>query len=222
MRQDPPVACEPPRKVRLTWNGRPVTLVFTVCFVAGLLLALVMALSGDLHLAHGHAGGAHHAAGHHAAAGHHSTGSALQGVLGFALSWLSPVTLAGGALIFGAVGLLLRGSILAVPLALATALVGAAIFRALLSALLRSSSPPLALSGEGAIATVNATIRPGVPGEVGYTLEGLHRSAIARSEAPVELPRGTQVVITRQAGGVAWVDPIDPLDELSQSNETKE
>jgi membrane protein implicated in regulation of membrane protease activity len=113
------------------------------------------------------------------------------------------------------VGLLLRGQALALPLALVAAVVGAFLLRSLMDAFIRSSSAPLSLSGEGAIATVNATIHPNSAGEVGYTLEGLHRSAIARSEDGIEIPRGTQVVITRRDGGIAWVEPIDPLDDLS-------
>jgi membrane protein implicated in regulation of membrane protease activity len=199
------------------------TVIFTVCFAAGLLLALVMAVSGDFHLGHvHHAGGIHHAGGaqhaggvHHGGGGHHVAGDAFQSVLGLALSWLSPVTLAGGALLFGGVGLLLRGQTIALPAAVVAAVIGAFLFRALMAAFVRASSAPLSLSGEGAIATVNATIRPGSAGEVGYTLEGLHRSAIARSEDGIEIPRGTQVVITRRDHGIAWVEPLDPIDQLS-------
>lgn len=196
------------------------TVIFTVCFAVGLLLALVMAVSGDLHFSHvggvQHAAGGPHAGGvHHGGAGHHTAGDGFQSVLGLALSWLSPVTLAGGALLFGGVGLLLRGQALALPAAVVAAVLGAYLFRALMAAFVRASSAPLSLSGEGAIATVNATIRPDSAGEVGYTLEGLHRSAIARSEDGIEIPRGTQVVITRQYHGIAWVEPLDPIDELS-------
>jgi hypothetical protein len=203
------------------------TTIYIVCFAVGLLSALLLAISGDLHVAHvhhaaaGHAGAhhvgsGHHASGsHHAAGGHHAVGGTLQSVLGFALSWLSPVTLAGGALLFGGVGLLLRNETFALPLALVAGVIGALLLRSLMEAFMRSSSPPLSLSGEGAIATVNATIHRDSAGEVGYTLEGLHRSAIARSEDGIEIPRGAQVVITRRDHGIAWVEPIDPFDELS-------
>jgi hypothetical protein len=201
--------------------------IYIVCFAVGLLSALLLAVSGDLHIGHvhhaggGHAG-AHHVAGghqasgsHHAAGGHHAVSGTLQNALGFALSWLSPVTLAGGALLFGGVGLLFRDESFALPLALVAAVLGAFLLRSLMAAFIQSSSAPLSLTGEGAIATVNATIHPDRAGEVGYTLEGLHRSAIARSEEGIEIPRGTQVVITRRDAGIAWVEPIDPLDELS-------
>lgn len=210
------------------------TTIYIVCFAVGLLSALLLAVSGDLHVAHvhhvagGHAGGhhvgaGHHASGsHHAAGGHHAVGGTLQSVLGFALSWLSPVTLAGGALLFGGVGLLFHGASFALPLALVAAVLGAFLLRSLMAAFIRSSSPPLSLSGEGAIATVNATIHRDSAGEVGYTLEGLHRSAIARSQEGIEIPRGTQVVITRRDAGIAWVEPIDPLDEISPNDQERE
>jgi len=135
-----------------------------------------------------------------------------QNILGFVLSWISPVTLAGAALLFGGAGLLMGGSVYAIPVAVVAAIIGAVALRLLLRAFVQSSTTPLSLTGEGAIATVNAAILPGSTGEVVYTLEGLHRSVAARSNDNVSIPRGTQVVITRQDRGIAWVQPLDPLD----------
>jgi hypothetical protein len=84
-----------------------------------------------------------------------------------------------------------------------------------MGAFIRASTAPLQLTSEGAIGTVNATIRPDAAGEVIYTLEGLHRSAPARSEDGKMIPRGTAVVIVRREGGFAWVMPLDPLAELA-------
>jgi membrane protein implicated in regulation of membrane protease activity len=136
---------------------------------------------------------------------------------GWALSWLSPLTLAAAALWFGAAGLLAAGHLPALPVAIAAALIGAFVVRAIMDAFVRSSTEPLQLTGEGALATVNATIRPDAPGEVIYTLEGLHRSLPARSELGLTIPRGSTIVITRRSGGFAWVEPVDPLDNLTQS-----
>ncbi len=98
--------------------------------------------------------------------------------------------------------------------AIVAAIMGAAIVRSVMAAFIRASSPPLQLTGEGAIATVNVTIKPDAPGEVIYTLEGLHRSAPARSEDGTTIPRGTTVVIVRRERGFAWVRSLDPLTEL--------
>jgi membrane protein implicated in regulation of membrane protease activity len=137
--------------------------------------------------------------------------------LGWTLSWLSPLTLAAAALWFGAAGLLAAGHLPALPVAIVAALIGAFVVRAIMNAFVRSSTEPLQLTAEGALATVNATIRPDSPGEVIYTLEGLHRSLPARSELGLTIPRGSTVVITRRSDGFAWVEPVDPLDNLTQS-----
>jgi hypothetical protein len=100
------------------------------------------------------------------------------------------------------------------------ALVGAILIRALMAAFIRSGTPPLELTGEGAIATVNAAIRADAPGEVVYTLEGLHRSMPARSVNGAAIPRGTSVVIVRRERGIAWVEPLDPLLGLPSDSET--
>ena len=188
--------------------------IYLLCFVVGLGLSLFLAIVGDLHLGgHGHDTGAHHAAGDG-----HQVGDLGDTLLGFALSLLSPIALAGAALLFGGVGLLLGSSELALPLAVVAGLAGAVGLRTLMRAFVRSSTAPLALTGEGAIGTVNATIRPGSPGEVMYTLEGLHRCVAARSDENAVLPRGTQVVITRREGGFAWVAPLNPLEPFEKGD----
>jgi membrane protein implicated in regulation of membrane protease activity len=140
-------------------------------------------------------------------------GDALRGSMVWVLSWLSPLTLGGFALLFGGAGLLAGGSGLALPVAIVAGLIGAIAIRALMSAFERSSVAPLSATSEGAIGEINATIRPGSSGQVSYTLEGLARNVIARAEDPqATIPRGTQVVITRREGGVAFVEPLDPLE----------
>lgn len=127
---------------------------------------------------------------------------ALSASLGWAFTWLSPITIAGAALWFGAGGLLLEGmsSRVALAVAIVAAVIGAVIVRTVMAAFVRASTPPLQLSGEGAVATVNAAIRADAPGEVVYTLEGLHRSTPARSENGTVIPRGTPVVIGQPQG----------------------
>ena len=189
--------------------------------------------SGHLHVGHGpsHVGATHSAAqpssGHvgHAVSTHGSHGGTAKAVapshtpiwssLGWALSWLSPLALAAAALWFGAAGLIAEGNRLALLIAMIAALVGAALVRGVMNAFVRSSTPPLQLTAEGAIGVVNSTIRPGASGEVLFTVENLHRSIPARSEEGITIPRGTEVVITRREGGFAWVEPLQPLDDFS-------
>ncbi len=207
--------------------------VYLACLIGGLVATVLFAALGAL-------GGAGHGAGHlHAGPGHlahggHAHGThqgpsgpdsaALSGwfsaTLGFAASWLSPLTLAAAALWFGGAGLVAEG-VLAGPMALAlivavaAAVLGAALVRSLMGALVRASTPPLRQGAAGAVGTINAPIRLDAAGEVLYTLEGLRRSAPARTLDGRPLPRGTQVVIVRREQGMAWVTPLDPLTALS-------
>jgi hypothetical protein len=93
--------------------------------------------------------------------------------------------------------------------------IGTALVRALMAAFLRADTAPLSAGAEGALGELTAAIRPDGPGEVLYTLEGLHRSAAARSLDGAPLPRGTRVVIVRRERGIAYVTPIDPLEQLA-------
>jgi hypothetical protein len=168
-----------------------------------------------------HGGG--HVAGHDAGTGHSmaqpATGSPhpLATALGWTLSWFTPLTLAAAALWFGGGGLLagLAVPVLAVPAAIVAAVVGAALVHALMAAFLRADTVPLSAGAEGALGELSAPIRADAPGEVIYTLEGLHRSAAARSLDGVPLPRGTRVVIVRRERGIAYVSPLDPLEQLA-------
>jgi hypothetical protein len=102
--------------------------------------------------------------------------------------------------------------------ALAAAVVGAYLVWFVMRAFARASTEPLSARAEGAMGTVNATIRPDAPGEVIYTLEGLTRSLPARSESGATIPRGTAVAILRRERGMAVVTPLDPLESLVVSD----
>ena len=145
----------------------------------------------------------------------HTGGSWLQASLGWTLSWFSPLSLAGAAVLFGAAGLLTEGAgPISLVIAIVAAVIAAVLVRTLMSAFVRASVEPLSLQAEGAIGSINAPIRVGGTGEVIYTLEGLRRSAAARSIDGRALPRGTSVVIVRRERGVALVEPLDPLEDL--------
>ena len=171
---------------------------------------------GPASVTHGHVPGGTPSAGHANAVAETAPGSALIAAAGWSLSWLSPLTLAAGVMWFGAGGLLggLVAPALAVVVAFVAALLGAGIVRTVMSAFARASSAPLAADPIGAIGTLNARIQPGMLGEVGYDLEGLHRTAPARAEEQASLPRGTNVVIVGYERGVARVRTLDPLSAV--------
>src|SRR5919197_193076 len=228
--------------------------VFVACLFGGFVATVLLAALGALGAGHAHAGhlttsgtphghmlGAHGAHGH-ALGAHGPHGQAVKGpglhgatrmpavpdrlavTFGWTLSWLSPLTLAAGALWFGGAGLLAEGllpaaaSTVVVLLAVVAAVLGAALVRAAMAAFFRASTPPLHGDAVGAVGTLSAPIRVDAPGEVLYTLEGLRCSAAARSVAGTRLPRGTTVVIVRREQGIAWVEPLDPLAALNQQS----
>ena len=220
--------------------------VYLACLFGGLVATVLFAAlgglaghgAGHLHTGHsqaghlpagptsGHALPAHVAVGGHAGtAGHgaaHAHGSVpdqatalpgwLSATFGWTLSWLSPLTLAAAALWFGGGGLLTE-SVLPAGLA---AVLGAMLVRGVMAAFMRASTPPLRADAVGALGTLSAPIRADALGEVISTLEGLRRSAAARSVDGVPLPRGAGVVIVRRERGIAWVEAIDPLLALGQ------
>ena len=219
---------------------------FVACLFGGFVATVLLAALGALGA--GHAGHAHTHTGHlttsgmphgHVPGAHSPHGQTVKGpglhgaawmpavpqqlavALGWTLSWLSPLTLAAGALWFGGAGLLAEGllpaaaSAVAVPLAVVAAVLGAALVRAAMAAFVRASTPPLHGDAVGAVGTLSAPIRADAPGEVLYTLEGLRCSAAARSVGGTPLPRGTSVVIVRRERGIAWVEPLDPLAALN-------
>jgi membrane protein implicated in regulation of membrane protease activity len=220
--------------------------VFMACLFGGFVATVLLATLGALGAGHAHAGHLTpsgtphgHALGAHGPHDQAVKGPGLHGVtrmpavpqqvavtLGWTLSWLSPLTLAAGALWFGGAGLLAEGllpaaaSTVVVLLAVVAAVLGAALVRAAMAAFVRASTPPLHGDAVGAVGTLSAPIRVDAPGEVLYTLEGLRCSAAARSVDGTPLPRGTTVVIVRREQGIAWVEPLDPLAALNQQSAT--
>ena len=149
-------------------------------------------------------------------------GSVLLAAFGWTLSWLSPLSIAAAVLWFGAGGLLADLVVpgVSVIIAVIAAVLGAGIVRALMSAFARASSEPLSAGAVGAIGVLNARIQPGSMGEVVYDLEGLHRSAPARSVDGTSMPRGANVVIVQHEQGVAYVSALDPLNAIGEPEST--
>ena len=64
---------------------------------------------------------------------------------------------------------------------------------------------------DGVVARVSDEIRADGIGEILFLQIGARRSAAARSESGVPIPRGTEVVVLRYARGVAYVSPLNEL-----------
>ena len=191
--------------------------LFLVCFFVGLILSLLSVFAGPRHLHIGrlHIGHAHVKAGHaHANAGHAPAGAGL--------SFLNGFTLPAFLCWFGGIGyLLFRFSpILTSLVLLIAALAGIAIaglFYAVLAKFMLPAERALTAEDtrmDGVVARVSDSIRPGGGiGEILFSQTGARRSAAARSESGLPIPRGTEVVVLRYHRGVAYVSPLAELTQ---------
>jgi len=198
---------------------------YLVCFLVGFLLSLCSLLLGsvhvNLHLPHAGGHGFHfhfgHAAGHGAATGHgvHAAGHAGHGVGQNAEAPVSAVnfgTIAAFLAWFGGSGYLLTRystfwALAGFGLAVLVGLVGAtAVFAFLLKLTSREENlDPLDYDMVGVIGHVSSGIRAGGTGEIIYPQEGTRHTCGARSEDGAEVPKGTEVVVTRYEKGIAYV-----------------
>jgi hypothetical protein len=180
---------------------------YLVCFVLGLVLSVLAAFTGVGRLHFGHLHGSHmHIRG---SAGHSGQISALNGfTLPAFLCW------------FGGAGYLLWNyspfvSAAVLIMAIAAGLLGGGLlYVALFKILLPRERVmlPEDTRMDGVVARVSDSIRAdGGTGEILFTQMDARRSAAARSENGVEIPRGTEVVVLRYAKGIAYVAPLEGL-----------
>jgi membrane protein implicated in regulation of membrane protease activity len=195
----------------MTWTN-----LYLLCFFLGFVLSL-LSLLGSLHLHlphfdfhigwdHGHAS---HSGGH--------TGEASRinfGTVSAFLAW------------FGGTGYLLARfssfwSLMALALACASGLVGAAIvFFFLAKVLIRKDEElnPADYDMIGVLGTVTSNIRPSGTGEMIFSQAGSRRAALARSEDGFAIGKGTEVVVTRYERGVAYVRPWEELANFTEES----
>jgi hypothetical protein len=65
---------------------------------------------------------------------------------------------------------------------------------------------------DGVVARVSDEIRPGGIGEILFSQTGALRGSAARSENGEAIPRDTEVVVLRYAKGIAYVTPLEDLN----------
>lgn len=178
-------------------------LAYVVCFGAGLLYAIVAAVSGHVFGAHDASGaGGEIGSGGHAEAGF--GGDHMPGI-----SPLSPTTIASFVTAFGGIGMVLsridatRSPLISLPLSLMGGLgIGAVVFllfRAVFSRVQGSSESRVG-GLIGRPATIITPIASGGVGEIAYVDGGVRYTAAARSEGPEPLASGSTVVIRRIVG----------------------
>ena len=184
------------------------TTFYLICFVLGFVLSVLAAFTGlgRVHFGHFHFGHAH--------AHLHANAKA-----GGQLSAVNGITLPAFLCWFGGAGYLLHQySSLWAPLVLLLAgvfgMMGAGIIYLALFRFLIPHEQVLSPDDtrmDGVVARVSDEIRADGIGEILFLQIGARRSAAARSESGVPIPRGTEVVVLRYARGVAYVSPLNEL-----------
>ena len=200
----------------MTWTD-----FYLVCFLVGFLLSAVSFLFGSAHLHFPHHGGGGHVQLGHGHAHAHAHAHAHSGTKGTDLSFFNFGTATAFLAWFGGAGFLLtRYSSLWVWLGLVIAilsgLTGAAIVFWFVAKVLMAHErelDPADYDPIGALGRASSVIRAGGTGEMIYSQQGSRRCTAARSENGTEIPKGTEIVITRYEKGIAYVRRWDELAE---------
>jgi membrane protein implicated in regulation of membrane protease activity len=175
---------------------------YLAAFLIGFLLSALSVFGGAMHLPHFH-GHAH---------GHGGGGKGGVSPLNFG-------TFAAFLCWFGGIGYLLERyatiwASLALLIAVMSGLGGAAIIFWFLWKLNKHEQPldPADYDMIGVLGKVASPIRKGGTGELIYSRAGSRRCAAARSEDGMEIPRDTEVVVTRFEKGIVYVRRWDDLN----------
>jgi hypothetical protein len=189
------------------------TTLFVVCFVAGLGLSVVSFVSGLQHVTlfdnifHGH---------HSIQLPNAVRHAGLR--KGRATSMVNAAAITAFLTWFGGGGLLLERLTPWIPALVAggaavVGLFGGALINSAINALARHETTAQSLSMIGVIARTVIPIRAGDgTGEIVFTHAGTRRVAGARSDSGRDVPKGTEVVVTRYEKGIAYVATWEELN----------
>jgi membrane protein implicated in regulation of membrane protease activity len=172
---------------------------YLTTFLLGFLLSAVSVFAGAIHLPHFHGHG-------HGHMGRGSVSPFNFGTIAAFLCW------------FGGTGYLLERhsnvwAYLALAISVMSGLGGAALIFWCLWKLNAKEQPldPADYDMIGVLGKVASPIRRGGTGELIYPRDGARRCAAARSEDGSEIPRDTEVVVTRFEKGIVYVRRWDEL-----------
>jgi membrane protein implicated in regulation of membrane protease activity len=187
---------------------------YLFCFAFGFLASVVTVVTGHLHIDFGTAdadpGALDLSSDGGAAAdgsGHHAVSPLNFGTVAAFLAW------------FGGTGYLITRFyrfwfLSTLGVAIAGGLAGGWIVYLFLAKVLmrsRAELDPADYDMIGVFGTVCGAIHPGRIGEILFTQQGSRRASPARSEDGISIPSGTEVVVTRYEGGIAYVRRWDDL-----------
>jgi hypothetical protein len=183
----------------MTWAN-----FYLVCFLVGFILSLLSVVAGSLHVHLPHLG-VHHGVPHVHMGHAHGGGQSGLSVLNFGtivafLAW------------FGGTGYLLTEYsalwfLTALGVSVASGVAGAALVFWFLAKLVAHelSLDPADYRMVGVLGRVSSHVRPGGTGEMIFSQEGARRSAAVRSEDGTDIPKNTEVVVTRYEKGFGYV-----------------
>jgi hypothetical protein len=186
------------------------------CFFFGLIFSGLSLFLGITDIGAGHQPTAHHGhvghIGHHGHGGHEAhPGHAADDVM----SPISVGTILGFLTWFGGVAYLARNGLetyaaVSLILGAVAGVAGGWVVYWLLKKVHAQQAGLLRASDDympGTIARVTSSIRAGGTGEIVYERRGVRQVSAARAPTGEAIPRGTQVVVLRQASGMAQVEP---------------
>jgi hypothetical protein len=186
---------------------------YLICFVAGLMLSVVALLGGMGHLHFGTHVHVPHIPHSVAGAAHGVSNAAHAAGSGMRVPWWNGFSAMIFLCWFGASGYLLTrygGFVAGVVLALAAVcgVAGGAIVFVFLTRVLLPHERELTAEETavvGAVGRISAVIQTGGTGEIVYQQMGALRSAPARSEDGLPIPKQEEVFVVRYEKGIAYV-----------------
>ena len=200
----------------MTWAN-----FYLVCFLVGFILSLLSVVAGSLHVHLPHLD-MHHGMPHVHVSHAHGGGQSGLSVLNFGtivafLAW------------FGGTGYLLTEYsalwfLTALGASVASGVAGAALVFWFLAKLVAHEQPldPADYRMVGVLGRVSSHVRPGGTGEMIFSQEGARRSAAVRSEDGSDIPRNTEVVVTRYEKGIGYVRRWTELTGAADDSTDKE
>jgi membrane protein implicated in regulation of membrane protease activity len=191
----------------MTWSE-----FYLLCFIVGFTLSVLSFLAGAVHI--------HlpfkmhlpfHAAHHGVGAGGHQGGHGAHGSHG--ISWFNAMTIMTFLAWFGGIGYILTKhshllAYTALSIAAISGLFASALVFKFMARIVKVTEAQMLdwdYRIEGVLGTLSSPIRANGIGEILFEQNGARKSAAARSEDGTPLPKGAEVVITKQENGMVYV-----------------
>jgi membrane protein implicated in regulation of membrane protease activity len=183
---------------------------FVLCLAAGFIFSLLSVLSGAIHIPHFHLhvqwhGGAVRPGMGRAGASPFNVGSIAAFIMWFGAAGYILTRFTGWRMLFVLAGAITCGLAGGAAVVWFLARVIAAGDRAL---------DPVDYDMTGVLGRLTCTLRPNGTGEMIFSQQGRRCGIPVRSERGETLPQGTEVIVTRYEGGIAYVRAWEEMQTL--------